>query len=74
MRDLQIEKQKKEFYTFPEISLNGASGVCEIGGESFMENAKEFYTPVFEWLNEYQEETGGGNLKFEISPCLTTSS
>ena len=67
MNDLIIEKQKKEFYTFPEINFNCTTGVCSIIGESFMENAKEFYQPVFDWLDEFIKINPGIKIILEIN-------
>jgi hypothetical protein len=67
MRDLIIEKQKKEFYTFPEIYFDAATGICEIEGESFMENAKEFYQPLFDWLNEFHQKESRQKLEMNIN-------
>lgn len=76
MRDLVIKKEKKEFYTFPEINFNVDSGMCSIEGESFMENAKEFYKPVNEWLIEFNKENPKTKitLKIELSYYNTSSS
>lgn len=76
MRDLVIKKEKKEFYTFPEVNFNVDSGMCSIEGESFMENAKEFYKPVNEWLIEFNKENPKTKitLKIELSYYNTSSS
>ncbi len=49
MDNLVIEKTKSS----PAINFNAATGKCEISGSSYPENASEFYTPVFEWINNY---------------------
>jgi len=67
MDDLIIERSKKEFYTFPEINFNASTGVCQIEGESFMENAREFYQPVFDWLDEFYKKKPGVNIIFDLS-------
>lgn len=52
MDNLVIEKTKSS----PAINFTSATGKCEIVGSSYPENASEFYTPVFEWLNKYITE------------------
>lgn len=66
MRDLIIERQKKEFYTFPEVNFNSDTGICSIEGESFMENAKEFYDPLFAWLEEFHNVNDDIQLEMNI--------
>lgn len=37
----------------PAISFDGKTGVFEITGRSIPSNAREFYTPVLEWIEAY---------------------
>lgn len=37
----------------PAISFDGKTGVFEISGRSIPANAREFYTPVLEWIQDY---------------------
>ncbi len=39
--------------TTPEISLNFQTHQLEFSGDSRPENAKLFYTPVFNWITDY---------------------
>ena len=39
----------------PGITLDKAKGIFEINGWSHPEDAVSFYTPVFDWMNEYAE-------------------
>lgn len=52
MQNLCI-KGSTGIYLTPDIKLNAKTGQCEITGESYLENAREFYKPVLEWLQEY---------------------
>jgi hypothetical protein len=52
MDNLIIEKTKSS----PAVILNAVNGKCTIAGSSYPENANEFYTPIFEWLNKYITE------------------
>jgi hypothetical protein len=49
MENLIIERSK----TKPYVNFDVASGNLEIGGESYPENAIEFYKQIQEWLNDY---------------------
>ena len=37
----------------PEINFDEISNILSISGESYPENASEFYQPVFDWLTIY---------------------
>jgi hypothetical protein len=39
----------------PEITLDKASGLFEISGRSLPEDAAEFYRPILDWLDAYQD-------------------
>ncbi len=43
----------------PKVNFDEEEGVLEIKGRSFPENAKEFYIPVLEWLNDFFERVNG---------------
>jgi hypothetical protein len=58
MINLKLEESKKIF-TNPSVTLDAQTGKCEITGESFIENAFEFYQPVFDWLEKYTQEVKG---------------
>ena len=47
----------KETPFFPGINFDSLTGVCEISGESYMEDTFKFYSPVFNWLKRYITET-----------------
>jgi hypothetical protein len=53
--NLQIS-QSKETPFFPGLSFDALTGVCEIYGESYMEDTFKFYSPVFGWLKRYTTE------------------
>lgn len=40
---------------FPEVNFDVSSGVCEIKGESYMEETYKFYLPLINWIKEYSE-------------------
>lgn len=59
---------------FPEVNFNTQSGVCEIKGESYMEETYKFYLPLINWIKEYTKELKK-NLELNIKLIyLNTSS
>jgi hypothetical protein len=41
---------------YPEVNFNAETGACVLVGESYMEEAYKFYTPLLGWLKEYTLE------------------
>lgn len=41
---------------FPEVRFDADKGVCEISGESYMEETYKFYLPLINWLKDYTKE------------------
>jgi hypothetical protein len=52
MEDIHISGNK-DCYIQPTVDFVEQSGVCEISGESFMEETGSFYQPLVEWVKEY---------------------
>ena len=52
MKNLIIEAVPDSPY-YPEVKFDAATGICELIGESYMEEAYKFYTPLLNWLKEY---------------------
>ena len=38
---------------FPEVNFNVESGICEISGESYMEETYKFYLPLLNWMKDF---------------------
>jgi len=41
---------------FPEVNFDFKSGVCEIKGESYMEETYKFYLPLINWIKEFTND------------------
>lgn len=54
MKDLEIQGSHKDFF-IPTVKFNADTGICEIAGESFLEDTVEFYKPIIAWLEEFTE-------------------
>ncbi len=52
MKDLILESENGT-YTTPEVNFNMITGMCEISGESFLEETAKFYAPLSDWLKLY---------------------
>ena len=55
MESLYINNYPELIY-YPVVNFNYYSGVCEISGESYMEETYKFYEPVIDWLRDYIKE------------------
>ncbi len=52
MEDLIIEGSHKNYF-IPSVNFNSKTGICELSGESFLEDTVEFYKPLISWLEQY---------------------
>ena len=52
MEDLNIKGEKGTFF-IPNVSFSASTGICEINGESYLENTFAFYQPLIDWVKEY---------------------
>ncbi len=55
INNLKITRSKDHPF-FPGVNFNPQTGVCELTGESYMEDTFKFYSPVFDWLSRYINE------------------
>ena len=56
MENIDIKGFKDDFF-IPTVNFNAETGVCEIAGESYLEETVEFYAPLIKWLEEYISTT-----------------
>jgi hypothetical protein len=74
MRNLIIEAVPNSPY-YPEVVMDGETGVCEIRGESYMEEAYKFYLPLLKWLKDFTlEEKKPVILNIKLTYFNTNSS
>jgi hypothetical protein len=55
MKNLIIDAIPDSPY-YPEVYFDASTGICEMKGESYMEEAYKFYTPLLNWLKEYSSK------------------
>ena len=59
----------------PEVRFEAATGFLLLRGESYPENAFEFYRPLLDWVAAYLESAPAVPVRFELSLIyLNTSS
>jgi len=59
----------------PGIVLDKLSGIFEITGASFPEDAREFYKPVMNWIDEFESDPSSELLlTFKLTYYNTSSS
>ncbi|MCU0445374.1 MAG: DUF1987 domain-containing protein [Microscillaceae bacterium] len=74
MENLEI-KGESGVYFIPEVKLNATSGVCEISGESYLEDTDEFYNNIISWLETYINEVKKAlTFNFKLTYFNTSSS
>lgn len=63
-----------DFVYYPAINFNSETGICEISGESYMEETYKFYEPIITWIYNYTKEDRPINLVFRLTYFNTSSS
>lgn len=69
-------KGETGIYLTPDIKLNAQTGICEMTGESYLENTGNFYAPVLRWIETYiaQEKPAPIVFNFRLTYFNTSSS
>ena len=74
MTDIHIKGVHEAFFV-PTVNFDSKTGVCELEGESYLEETIKFYTPLFAWIKEYTETVKGPlKFNFKLSYFNTSSS
>ena len=55
MNNIEINRNLSTPY-FPSVNFDASTGVCEISGESYMEEAYKFYLPLINWIKQFTEQ------------------
>ena len=66
MENITLQSSPSTPY-FPEVDFNVNTGVCEISGESYMEETYKFYLPLINWIKDY---TKNEKKKIELNVKL----
>ncbi len=46
-------KEVQDAPYYPVVNFDATKGICEISGESYMEETFKFYSPLLEWIKNY---------------------
>lgn len=73
MENLNININPDLVY-YPVVEFDYQSGICEISGESYMEETFKFYEPIINWLKEYCTGSKPITLNIKLTYFNTSSS
>lgn len=73
MENLHMDNYPGIVY-YPVLNFNFETGICEISGESYMEETYKFYEPVIAWLQNYTFEKRQVVLNIKLTYFNTSSS
>ncbi|RLD81969.1 MAG: hypothetical protein DRJ10_05515 [Bacteroidetes bacterium] len=73
MDNLEIQAKSGSHFK-PSVKLDADTGVCEIEGESYLEESSQFYQPIYDWLVEYTKTKKPLLFNFRLSYVNTSSS
>ncbi len=73
MENLMIEEERDVFF-IPSVKFNASSGVCEIAGESYLEDTVNFYKKLIDWLKEFKKQNKPLTFNFKLTYFNTSSS
>jgi hypothetical protein len=74
MEDLEIKGESGVFY-IPNVKMEVGTGVCEISGESYLEDTDEFYNTIIKWIEQYRTEIKKAiTFNFRLTYFNTSSS
>lgn len=73
MENLVIRTEKETPF-IPNVTFDYSSGVCTLDGESFMDDAYEFYSPLLDWIRQYRKLNKSVLFEVKLSYFNTSSS
>jgi len=74
LENIRVEGAKGTYYT-PQVHFDAATGQCSVAGESYLEDAFEFYDKLTAWVVNYFKLGGQSlQLRFKLSYFNTSSS
>jgi len=73
MKNISIEAYTGDYF-IPKVEFNAETGICDIAGESLLEDTIGFYKPLVEWLEEYTALNKPLKFNFRLTYFNTSSS
>ena len=67
-------EEVRNIYVSPSVDFNFDTGICEIKGESFLEETAKFYAPLLNWLKEYTKTGRPITFNIKLTYFNTSSS
>ncbi len=64
----------RNIYVSPKVDFNAETGICEINGESFLEETNKFYEPLVAWIREYIKTQKPITFNIKLTYFNTSSS
>lgn len=70
-----VIKEVQDAPYYPAVNFDAEKGICEISGESYMEETFKFYSPLLEWIKKYiKEKNKPLTINFKLTYFNTNSS
>jgi len=57
MENLNIQGSHGTYFV-PSVKFNARTGICELAGESYLEETIKFYDKLLRWIDQYIKDTG----------------
>lgn len=73
MNDIHIKGEKGTFF-IPVVNFSAETGICELDGESYLEDTFTFYQPLIDWVNEFAKTGKPITLNVGLTYFNTASS
>jgi len=73
MENLRLVRNMEMPY-LPEVDFDANAGICDISGESYMDDTYKFYLPLLNWIEEYLESSDILVFNFKLTYFNTSSS
>jgi hypothetical protein len=70
MDELLIDATKSS----PSVRFDAGTGILEIKGKSYPENAARFYAPILQWLEEYLRDVKDRPVEVDLEMIYLNSS
>ncbi len=73
MESLHIKGYQDSFYV-PDVDFDAQTGVCNLSGQSYLEDTSLFYSRLLEWLKEYCSKEKSIQFNIKLTYYNTSSS
>ena len=74
IKTLDISAKNTNGFIVPKVHFDASTGVCELSGESSIENTLDFYGIMLSWLDSYMKNGNSIIFNFKLTYFNTSSS